>query len=63
MNGPSPAATGLLGWGSLRTDTDQRATFAELYFDLIFVFAVTQIAAQVHDDPSIAGVGKGLLVF
>ena len=51
------------GLSSLRTDTDQRATFIELFFDLVFVFAVTQIVAQVHHDPSPGGVAKGLLVF
>ncbi len=51
MTGPSRAAMGLLGRGSLRTDSDQRATFVELFFDLVFVFAVAQIVGQVHADP------------
>lgn len=63
MTGPPRAAAGLPGRASLRADTDQRAAFVELFFDLVFVFAVTQIVAQIHTDPSVGGVGEGLLVF
>jgi low temperature requirement protein LtrA len=63
MNGPSPAATGLLRRGSLHTDTDRRVMLVELFYDPVFVFAANQIAPQVHDEPSMAGVGQGVLVF
>jgi low temperature requirement protein LtrA len=43
---------------------DQRVTFIELFFDLVFVFAVTQVVALVHDDGiGWASVGRALLVF
>ena len=38
-------------------------TWAELYFDLVFVFAVTQVTALLHDDHSWAGVGRALVLF
>ena len=34
----------------------------ELFFDLIFVFALTQVTGLVADDPTWAGLAKGLLV-
>jgi low temperature requirement protein LtrA len=42
---------------------DQRATFVELFFDLVFVYGVTQIVGLLHHDLSWAGVGRGILVF
>lgn len=41
----------------------KRVTWAELYFDLVFVFAVTRVSVLVHDDHSWAGLGKALVVF
>jgi low temperature requirement protein LtrA len=43
--------------------TEKRVSFGELFFDLVFVFAVTQISALLHDDYSAAGVGRALIVF
>ena len=40
----------------------RHATFLELFLDLVFVFAVTQVAAVLASDLSWAGVGRGLLV-
>lgn len=34
----------------------------ELFFDLVFVFALTQVTAMMADDPSAEGIGRGLLV-
>ena len=34
----------------------------ELFFDLVFVFAVTQVTGLMSDDPTWAGLGRGLLV-
>ncbi|MDH5372023.1 MAG: low temperature requirement protein A [Acidimicrobiia bacterium] len=34
----------------------------ELFFDLVFVFAITQIAALIHHDLSLLGVARGALV-
>jgi low temperature requirement protein LtrA len=42
---------------------EKRVTWAELFFDLVFVFAVTQVAALLHHDHGWAGVGKALIVF
>ena len=48
---------------TVRADQAQGATFVELFFDLVFVFAVTQIAATLRDDMTISGLLRGLLVF
>ena len=41
---------------------EERVTPLELFFDLIFVFAITQVTALVVADPTWAGLVKGLLV-
>jgi low temperature requirement protein LtrA len=41
----------------------QSATFVELFFDLVFVFGVTQIVGLLHHDLSWAGTGRAVLVF
>ena len=41
----------------------QSATFVELFFDLVFVFGVTQLVGLMHHDLSWAGAGKTILVF
>jgi low temperature requirement protein LtrA len=47
----------------LTTTEDQSATFIELFFDLVFVYAVTQTVFLVHEDLSWAGLGRAVLVF
>jgi low temperature requirement protein LtrA len=47
----------------LTTTKDQSATFIELFFDVVFVYAVTQTVALVHGDLSWAGMGRAVLVF
>jgi low temperature requirement protein LtrA len=42
---------------------EKRVTWAELFFDLIFVFAVTQVSALLHGDHTPAGVIRTLVVF
>jgi len=42
--------------------SEQRVTPLELFFDLVFVLALTQCTALMADHPSWGGVGKGLLV-
>ena len=42
---------------------DQRVTFVELFFDLVFVFAVTQLVKVVHHHPGWVGAGQAVLVF
>ena len=41
---------------------EERVTPLELFFDLVFVLALTQCTALMADDPSWAGLGRGLLV-
>jgi low temperature requirement protein LtrA len=41
---------------------EERVTPLELFFDLIFVFAFTQVTALISSDPSWAGLAKGLVV-
>ena len=41
---------------------EERVTPLELFFDLIFVFALTQVTGFVADDPTWAGLVKGLLL-
>ena len=42
---------------------DQKVTFVELFFDLVFVFCVTKVTALLHGKFDVAGVGSALLVF
>ena len=51
----------------LPTDTagevgEKRVTWAELFFDLVFVFAITQVSALLHADHSWSGMGRALVV-
>jgi low temperature requirement protein LtrA len=43
-------------------ETERHATNLELFLDLVFVFAVTQIASLVRHDLTIAGAAHGLLI-
>ena len=40
-------------------EQEHRVTPRELFFDLVFVFAFTQVAALLTDDPTFAGIGRG----
>ena len=42
---------------------DQKVTFVELFFDLVFVFCITQIAAMLHGHIDLPSAGSALLVF
>ena len=42
---------------------DQRVTFVELFFDLIFVFSVTQVVGLIHYDLTWISVGQAVFVF
>jgi low temperature requirement protein LtrA len=46
----------------LRLGEEERVKPLELYFDLIFVFAVTQVTGLIVADPTWAGLVRGLLV-
>ena len=41
---------------------EARVTPLELFFDLVFVFAITQVTAFMADDPTFAGLGRGLVI-
>jgi low temperature requirement protein LtrA len=43
-------------------EQEHRVTPRELFFDLVFVFAFTQVATLLTDDPTFAGLGRGVLV-
>ncbi len=48
---------------SLKVDREQGATFVELFFDLVFVYAVTQLTSFVLHDLTWTGVGKAAVLF
>jgi low temperature requirement protein LtrA len=48
---------------SSETSTEKRVTWAELFFDLVFVVAVTEMSALVEHDHSWAGLLRALVVF
>src|SRR5262245_24552722 len=41
---------------------EHRVTPRELFFDLVFVFAFTQVATLLTNDPTFAGIGRSVLV-
>jgi low temperature requirement protein LtrA len=43
-------------------EREHRVTARELFFDLVFVFAFTQVATLLSDDPTFTGIGRGVLV-
>lgn len=43
--------------------SDQKVTFVELFFDLVFVFCVTQVVSLLHDGVTWRSVGEAVLVF
>jgi low temperature requirement protein LtrA len=43
-------------------DHEHGVTPRELFFDLVFVFAFTQVTTLLADDPTFAGIGRGVLV-
>jgi low temperature requirement protein LtrA len=47
--------------GSQR-ESEQRVTSLELFFDLVFVFAITQVTSLLSNDPTWHGLVRGLLV-
>ena len=43
-------------------EREQRVTPLELFFDLVFVFTLTQVTNLMSDDPTWGGLGRGLLI-
>lgn len=48
---------------TIASPSDQRVTFVELFFDLVFVFCVTQVVSLLHDGVTWRAVGEAILVF
>ena len=46
----------------IRDGQTHRVTFLELFFDLVFVYGLSQVTALLANDPTPAGFGKGLLL-
>jgi low temperature requirement protein LtrA len=45
-----------------QVEYEHRVTPLELFFDLVFVFAFTQVTTVISDDPTWSGLGHGLLI-
>src|SRR5215468_2608025 len=43
-------------------EEEHRVTPRELFFDLVFVFAFTQVATLLAHNPTFTGIGRGVLV-
>src|SRR4029453_12517738 len=56
------AAFDELGMDAQRDEREQRVTPLELFFDLVVVFAFTQVTELMSDDLTWRGIGRGLLV-
>lgn len=48
---------------SVVSPDDQNVTFVELFFDLVFVFSVTQVVGLLHHEFNWLGLGQSILVF
>ena len=56
------SAIGELGGSETEEETERRTGYLELFFDLVFVFAVTQVTALILSDPSAGGFARAALV-
>ncbi len=48
--------------GGRSGEVEERVSPLELFFDLIFVFAITQVTQFIADDPSWGGLTRGLMI-
>jgi low temperature requirement protein LtrA len=48
---------------TLETEDDRRATWLELFLDLVFVAAIAEVGLALGDDPTAAGFGRYLALF
>lgn len=46
----------------VRGGTGRSASTLELFFDLVYVFAITQVVGFIHSDPSAGGLAQGALL-
>jgi low temperature requirement protein LtrA len=44
-------------------ESEARVSTLELFFDLVFVFAITQVTGAVSEEPTAVGLARGVLVF
>ena len=47
---------------NVRGGVGRNASTLELFFDLVYVFAITQVVSVIHSDPTAAGLAKGALL-
>jgi low temperature requirement protein LtrA len=52
-----------LRWRDTEAAGADRVTAVEVFFDVVFVFTLTQLTRTLEEDLSLAGVGRTLLVF
>ena len=43
-------------------ESERKTSYLELFFDLVFVFAFTQVTALILEDTSLAGFARATLV-
>lgn len=61
--GPNPGEDARRSrFAPVATDETHRVTTLELFFDLVFVFALTQITAQLANDLTLVGLVRGLVI-
>ncbi len=48
--------------GETQAEGERRTSYLELFFDLVFVFAITQVTALILHDLSAGGIARGALV-
>lgn len=61
--GPAEAGAAATPAGEPAAEPEKRVTWAELFFDLVYAFAVTQVSALLRADHTWAGAGRALIVF
>jgi low temperature requirement protein LtrA len=62
MPHPGPATLGPVS-GPEGTDEEIRVSTVELFFDLVFVFTITQLTSLLTSDPTLRGVARVALIF
>lgn len=63
MSSKPPQAPGDPETDFVASPGDQKVTFVELFFDLVFVFCVTQTVSLLHDGVTWRAIGESVLVF
>src|SRR5690349_496700 len=56
------ASPGVASAVDTTTGTEERVTTLELFFDLVFVFTVTQLTAVLSHDPSMKALGRVIVM-